>query len=147
VPVTPAQCRSGTGTGSNEHQVVFSFSVPVTFNTAAVSSGTGSVSSTSGSGTNTLTVNLTGVPNQQTITVALFGLNDGTNMTDVGVKMGVLAADTNADFRVNVGDTNDTKSHAGEITSQSNCRTDVNLDGRINVGDTNYVKDHAGTAL
>ena len=58
--------------------------------------------------------------------------------------MVVLAGDTNADTRVNVGDTNQTKEHSGEVTEPANARFDVNRDGRINVGDVNFVKENSG---
>jgi hypothetical protein len=63
--------------------------------------------------------------------------------------MAILAGDTNKDTRVNVGDTDQTKSLSGQTLDQNsgNFRNDVNLDGRINVGDTNFVKSHSGTVL
>ena len=41
-------------------------------------------------------VNLEGVTNAQTITVKLTGVNDGSNLGDVSVQMGVLLGDVNA---------------------------------------------------
>ena len=63
--------------------------------------------------------------------------------------MNVLARDTNGDGRVNVRDTNQTKSRSGQTLDQSTgiFRSDVNMDGRINVGDLNFVKAHSGTNL
>jgi len=50
-------------------------------------------------------------------------------------------------FRVDVGDTTQTKSRSGQLTDATNFCSDVNLDGRINVGDTNLVKARSGTAI
>jgi hypothetical protein len=61
--------------------------------------------------------------------------------------MSVLAGDSNGDRRVNVGDTNQTKSRSGQTALAENFRSDPNLDGRINVGDTNFVKSHSGTSI
>jgi len=151
LPTTDAppgvECRDAGPSG--QHQIVFSFPAavsPLTFREAALRYGNGSVQSTSASG-NEITVNLTGVTDAQYITVALLGVNDGQGQTDVGVKMGVLAGDTNADTRVNVGDTNQVKANSGQLTTTVNFRTDVNLDGRLNVGDTNFVKERSGTFL
>ena len=60
--------------------------------------------------------------------------------------MAVLPGDTNEDTRVNLGDTNQTKSNCGSLTNQNNFRTDVNCDGRINVGDSNFVKAQTGSS-
>lgn len=140
------ECRTGQGANSNNHQVVVTFAAPVTLTSAAVTSGTGSVSSTIVAG-NEVTVNLTGVANEQTIAITLFGVNDGTGPGNAVIQMSILAGDTNADRRVNVGDTNQTKSRSGQTTNNGNFRSDVNLDGRINVGDTNFVKSHSGDNL
>jgi hypothetical protein len=121
--------------------------VPVTFNSAALTVGTGSVSSTSGSGTNTITVNLTGVANAQTITVALFGVNDGANMTDVGVRMDVLLGDTTGDRAVNGLDIGQTKGQSGQSVTASNFRTDLNVSGVVNALDIGIAKQQSGTAL
>ena len=145
------ECRSG-GT-DNKHQVVFSFAESVTsFNKAEVTVGTGSVESTSGVGTNSITVNLTGVEDAQTIIVALLGVNDGTRMSDVGVKMGVLLGDVGADVGggvgadgvVNSADVLQTKDNAGQSTDGSNFRTDVDADGDVDSDDLAIVRDSSG---
>jgi hypothetical protein len=138
------ECRTGGTNGA--HRLVFTFAAPVTVNgtpKAQVTSGTGTVSNVTVNGT-TVTVDLTGVTNAQRITVTLFGVSDQTNTADVSVPMYVLAADTNGDTRVNVGDTNQTKAASGQVANQNNVRNDVNVDGRINVGDVNFVKSQAG---
>jgi hypothetical protein len=98
--------------------------------------------------TNTeLTINLRNVSDAQTLNITIQGVAvGGGNPTDVVIPMTVMAGDTNEDTRVNVGDTNQTKSNSGSLTNQGNFRTDVNVDGRINVGDVNFVKAHAGSS-
>jgi hypothetical protein len=59
----------------------------------------------------------------------------------------VLAGDTNADTRVNIGDTNETKGRVGQTTNNANFRNDVNRNGNIAGGDVNAVKNGSGTAL
>jgi hypothetical protein len=134
------ECRDGTPAGN--HQIVVSFPAPVTFSAAAVTSRAGMVTTTSTTG-NQVTINLTGVTDQQKIEVTLFNVNDGAITSEVTIPMIVLAGDTNADMRVNVADTNQTKAASG-LTADVSPRTDVDLDGRTNVTDTNFVKAHAG---
>jgi alpha-tubulin suppressor-like RCC1 family protein len=104
------------------------------------------VSSSSASGSQ-VTVNLTEVTNAQRITITLVGVNDGASSNDVIVPMVVLAGDTNADSRVNVGDVNQTASRSGQLTSSTNFRCDVNLTGNINVGDRLFVQSKSGTLV
>lgn len=88
------------------------------------------------------------VADVQTLTITLTNVNWAGGSGNVSVLMNVLAGDTNEDTRVNVGDTNQTKSRSGQpLTDGDNFRSDVNLDGRINVGDTNFVKAHSGSNL
>jgi len=140
-----------SGGASGDHTLVFSFANALTnVGGATVSSGTGSVSSSAiGSDAHQYIVNLTGVTNAQIITVSLTNVTDsaGNSSSAISASMHVLAGDTNADTRVNVGDTNQTKSRSGSLTNEDNFRSDVNLDGRVNVGDVNFVKSTSGTAL
>jgi hypothetical protein len=150
------ECRTGGAT--DDYQVVFEFPTSVTVNgdsppQADVTSGTGDVGTggtpnggvVAGSGTAVITVPLTNVANEQTIVVTLFDVDDGTNpVGNVSVVMAVLEADTNETRDVDVGDTNQTRSRSGQLTSDLNKRSDVNLDGRINVGDVNFVRSRSG---
>ena len=135
------ECRSGP-----THQMIINFAVPVTVGSANVTSGSGSVGSFSVSGA-VVTVNLTGVTNAQRITVTLGNVNDGTNVGDVPVSMGVLAGDTNGNGMVNAGDVSQTKAQSGLAVTGSNFREDVNFNGSINAGDIALVKGASGTVL
>jgi hypothetical protein len=135
------ECRSGP-----THQMIINFAVPVTVGSASVTSGTGSVGSFSVSGA-VVTVNLTDVTNAQRITVTLGNVNDGTNVGDVPISMGVLAGDTNGNGMVNAGDVSQTKAQSGLAVTGSNFREDVNFNGSINAGDIALVKGASGTVL
>src|SRR6202035_532485 len=113
---------------------------------ASVTSGTGSMSSFTVSGSQ-VTVNLTGVTNVQRITVTLFNVNDGTNMGNVPVSMGVLVGDVNGNAAVNASDVSLTKSKVGQAVSASNFREDVNANGTISSTDVAIVKSDVGTSL
>jgi|GEM_PF-3508004 len=151
LPLTGApgiECRMGQGTNSDQHQVVLLFAVPVvSFNSAAVTAGTGNVSSTSGSGTSAITVNLSGVSNAQWITITLFGVNDGTNMTDVSVNMGVLLADVDASGRVDSNDVFQVRQQTLQTITVSNFREDIDTSGRIDTNDVFIARQQTLTGL
>jgi len=136
------ECRIGP-----TYQMIINFATNVTVQSASVTSGTGTVSSFSGSGTPTITVNLSGVTDQQRITMTLHGVNDGTHMGDVPISMGVLIGDTTEDGIVNAGDVAQTKSQVGMPVSSSNFREDVNMNGTISSTDVALVKSDVGHAL
>jgi len=96
---------------------------------------------------NQVTVSCTGVPNAQTITVALVGVNDGCNIFNVGAPMGVLLGDVNANRLVNSTDTSIVQSQSGQPVTNSNFRTDVNVNGLINSTDTSIVQSKSGTGF
>jgi hypothetical protein len=146
-PVTVEPRDSGPG---NTHQLIFDFVNNITAAGSATLTGTGSASQpTIGPGANQLTVNLSGVTDLQHLVVTLNGVQDNTGVTfnNLPVKMDVIAGDTDGDGRVNVTDTNQTRSFSGAVTDDTNARIDVNVDGRINVADANYVKAHSGNSI
>ncbi len=140
------ECRKGQGANSNDHQVVVTFLAPVTFTGASVSSGTGTVSASLASG-NQIFVNLTGVANAQKITITLVGVNDGTNIGNVVVPMGVLLGDTSANRLVNSTDVSQTQAQSGQAVTVSNFRTDVTVNGLINSTDVSTVQSKSGTGF
>jgi hypothetical protein len=143
------ECRKGTGVNGKDFQVVFTFAAPITgVDGVTVSSKDGLATADSPIVNNqTVTVNLHNVANEQMLFVTLQDATDGTTTGNVGVPIGILAGDTNADRRVNVGDTNQTRSRSGQLTNDTNKRSDVNLDGRVNVGDTNFVRARSGDSI
>ena len=144
-PLDPGiECRNGGVT-----QVVMVFGQPVTFTGADVTSGTGDVASVSGNGTNQATINLTGVTNQQTISVTLFGVGfaAGGASADIPVSIGVLFGDTNSVAGVTGADVNESKAQVGIDLSSDNFRHDVNTTGFISGSDVNEIKAHVGDSL
>jgi uncharacterized delta-60 repeat protein len=139
------ECRSGGA--ANDYQIVLTFPSAVTFTNASVTAGTGSVSSSGGSGTTAITVNLTGVANEQTIMVTFSGLSDGTTTGDLNVPMAILIADTNGDRTVNSSDVSQTKGRVGQTANATNFRSDVNTSAGINASDISLVKVRVGTGL
>jgi hypothetical protein len=136
------ECRTGP-----TYQMFVDFPGSVTVQSASVTSGTGSVSSFSGNGTTQITVNLTGVTDEQRITVTLHNVNNGNGTGDVPISMGVLIGDTNANGTVSAGDVAQTKSQVGMAVSSSNFREDVNANGTISSTDVAIVKSDVGHAL
>jgi hypothetical protein len=138
------ECRSGGTT--NDYQMIINFATTVTVQSASVTSGTGRVSSFSVSGSQ-ITVNLTGVTDQQRITMTLHNVNNGNVTGDVPISMGVLVGDVNGNAVVNAADVALTKSQVGMAVSGSNFREDVNANGTISSTDVALVKSDVGTAL
>ena len=136
------ECRIGP-----TYQMIIDFAASVTVQSASVTSGTGTVSSFSGSGTSQITVNLSGVTDQQRITMTLHGVNDGTHMGDVPISMGVLIGDVNGNGAVSAADVALTKSQVGATVGGSNFREDVNANGVLNAVDVAIVKSDVGHAL
>jgi uncharacterized protein (TIGR02597 family) len=148
---SPGQTPAGLGI---DYQIIFTFPAAITINTAAgtqgatVTSGMGSVDSTSVNGT-LVTVNLKSVSTSppQRITVTLFGVNDGTNMNDVGVRVGFLPGDTSGNGLVNSTDISQVQAQSGKSVTSSNFRTDVTANGLINSTDISTAQSKSGTGL
>ena len=136
------ECRIGP-----TYQMIVNFATTVTVGSASVTSGTGSVSSFSGSGTSQITVNLSGVTDQQQITMTLHNVNNGTVTGDVPISMGVLIGDVNGNAAVSSADVALTKSQVGATVGGSNFREDVNVNGTITSTDVALVKSDVGHAL
>jgi hypothetical protein len=131
------ECRSGGPNGN--YQIVFSF---VNNIASCGTASTGSLSSEPGS--NQCTVNLTGVANQQNVTVTLSNVLDSqTNTGNVSATMGLLVGDVNASGVVTSGDTNLCKAQALQSVTNANFRDDINASGSITTGDVNLIKQNA----
>jgi hypothetical protein len=134
--------------GTTNFTLVMTFDQPIRSGNASVTSGTGSVSGVSFSG-NSMLVALTGVTDQQVITVTAVNVTSMSDQTlpTASVNAGYLYADVNMDRVVNVGDTITTRSHAGQVLDNTNFQYDVNIDGQIDVGDTTVVRAKSGDFL
>jgi len=133
------ECRSG-GSPTGNHTIVAHF--PTAISAVASATCAGNAASTSISG-NDVTVNCTGVPNAQTVAINLTGVNDGTNVGNVSIPMGVLLGDVNASGVVTSGDTNLCKAQALQPVTSTNFRNDINASGAITTGDVNIIKQNA----
>jgi hypothetical protein len=137
------ECRSSGG----NHTLLFTFSNDVTSGDASVSAG--SVSGSPGFSGKVMTVNLTGVPNVEVITVALDNVTDTNSqvLPQTAVSMKVLVGDVNADGAVNSGDAFLTRKFSGQIADSTHFRFDVNTDGDVNSGDATIVRSASGTGF
>ena len=141
------ECRSGGQT--NDYTFVFSFTNNIESGNASVDSGVGNLAGAPVVSGNTMTVNLTGVTNEQTLTVSLNGVTDEFAQTlpatSVTVKM--LIGDTNGSGSVNATDITETKLQAGQTVDNSNFRNDPTADGNITASDVALVKLHSGEGV
>ena len=149
LPLTGApgvECRTGGAGG--DHMLVFSFTTNVLSGSATVTDGTGMTGTASFSG-NTMTVPLTGVTDQQKITVTLNGVTDASSqvLPPSSVSMNVLFGDTNGNKSVNSTDVSQTKLQSGVTISAANFRNDTSVNGTINATDVSQVKLNSGHGL
>jgi uncharacterized protein (TIGR02597 family) len=150
MPISGAEgIEPRTGGSFGNHQIMFTFASSVSLLSASVTPGQNGAAGLAGPpivNGKRITLNLTGVTNQQVLTVNLTGVSDGVVSSNLAIPIGILAGDTNVDHLVNNRDVNRTKP-PGRVVSPTNFTIDVNLDGQINVGDTNLVKSFLGTSL
>jgi PKD repeat protein len=148
------RAAGNTETNGVDYELVFVFPNTLSSVASVSASATGPAQPTSVSGSisssdaHQYIVNLTGVPNAQTITVTLNNAADSTGATgNVSTAFGLLIGDSNADGFVNSGDIGQTKSRSGQAVSSANFRSDLNADGFLNSADISLVKSKSGTAL
>jgi hypothetical protein len=139
------ECRSSGG----NHTFIFTFSNQVVSGNAAVTAGTGTVSGSPTFSGNTMTVNLTGVTDQQQITVTASNVMDtfGQTLPSAPVNAVMLVGDTNGNQTVNAADVAQTRAQEGAPVDQTNFRNDVNVNGTINAADAAIVKSDLGNSV
>jgi hypothetical protein len=151
LPLTGApgvECRLGTGANFDSHQVVVTFPTPVTVGSVSVTSANGLATATQSVSGGIVTIDLAAVADQQTLTITLANVNDGTATGNVTIPMAILIGDTNASRSVTASDLGETKARSGQAVSSTNFRTDVTASGGfINAGDVGLVKSKAGNVL
>jgi hypothetical protein len=151
-PFDAAMPLNGSGVeprnGNGNHTLVLRFDRPMQSGNATVTSGVGSVSSVSFSG-NDMLVNLSGVANQQRLTLTATNLTavDGGVLASASLTVGFLVGDTTGNGAVNSSDVSETKSLSGSAVNASNFRRDVTTNGSINSSDISLVKSRSGNAL
>ena len=149
MPLTgPSGVEDRSGGASGNYTIVISVTNPVTSGSANVTAGSGKVSAVSFSG-NDMIVSLTGVANQQVLTLTASGVTDinGNVLDPVSIPIGFLRGDTNGNRAVNASDIAQAKAQSGAPVTINNFRQDVNASGAINATDVSLVKANAGTAL
>jgi hypothetical protein len=137
------ECR---GDGSGNYIIALRFSNPVNGGTASVSSG--NVSNVTFSG-NEMIVSLTGVANQQVVTLTatnVTGQNGGL-VSAASVNIGFLIGDVNSTRRTDSGDVTQVRNKTVSIPDATTFRLDVNASGRIDAGDVTVTRNHSVTIL
>ena len=140
------ECRSSEGS----HEFVFTFSNDIVAGNATLNAPAGgSVSGSPVISGNTMTVALTAVTNEQTITVTLSNVTDiySQVLPDTSVAANMLTADTTGDKTVNHSDLSQVKGQAGLPVNATNFREDINLDGEITHSDGRLVKEYRNASL
>jgi hypothetical protein len=153
LPVNPATLITGAidvepRTIGSGHRIVFVFNSPVTSVTSVVTRDAAlavvGVASASFVG-NELIVTLTGIPDNQRVTVSATGVNGALN---VSASIGFLVGDVNKSLTVNASDISAVRARAGQTPlNTGNYRYDLNADGVINGADISAVKARAGMKL
>jgi hypothetical protein len=137
------ETRSG-GIPSGNHTIVVTFPTPISAVASATCAGNPATTTISG---NTVTVNCTGVPNAQTIAINLLGVNDGINVGNVSIPMGVLLGDVNLTRRTDAGDVTQVRNRTVSIPDALTFRYDVNASGRTDAGDVTTTRNATVTVL
>jgi trimeric autotransporter adhesin len=116
--------------------IVFTFDKPITGATAAITEGTATAAAPSFSG-NVVVVGLTGVNNQQYVTVSLTNVasSDGGTGGSASVRIGFLAGDVNQNRVVSVADLGLVNAQLAQLVTVANFLKDVNASGTLTVAD------------
>ncbi|MDQ3120445.1 MAG: hypothetical protein M3Q89_12920, partial [Verrucomicrobiota bacterium] len=94
-----------------------------------------------------VTVNLTGVANEQTVMLTLNGLTDGSNIGPATIPMGVLLGDVNATRNVDGNDVSAVQAKTRQPVSATTFKFDVNVTGVIDGNDVSTVQGKTRTRL
>lgn len=129
------------------HRIVFQFNSPIAFAGNATVTPVGSAA-TSFLG-NEVTVTLTGIPDNQRVTVSLTGVSavNGGTSSPPSLVIGFAVGDINSTQSVNSSDISGVKARSGQATAAANFRYDVNMSGAVNSSDISAVKARSGTVL
>ena len=130
------------------HNIVFTFDKAIASAIAAVTEGGASAGAPSFSG-NTVTVPITGVANQQYVTVALSAVAsaDGGVGGTGSVRMGLLVGDVTGNRVASVADLGLVKAQLAQTVTGANFRLDVNASGTVSLADTGITTANLTRAL
>jgi hypothetical protein len=142
------ECRANSGSPKS-HKLVITFSVPITSITnVTVTPGAGTADNSPNYSINNtqVTVNLTNVSNQQTLSINLTGINGVANDNAI-IPMSVLLADVDSSGHVDGGDLTSVQRANSQTGNFSNFRNDVNCSSHIDGGDTIVVQRNNSNGL
>ncbi|MEO6872786.1 MAG: sialidase family protein [Chthoniobacterales bacterium] len=129
---------------SGNFLAVFTFDAPVTSGAATIVGGTATAGTPAFSGS-TVSIPLTGVANQQIVTIRLSNINGASGTTDV--PFGFLIGDVTANRLVDRPDFDSIKAQAGNPVTSANFRNDVFPNGTIERTDATEVKTHKSQSI
>jgi uncharacterized protein (DUF1800 family) len=134
-------------TGPN-HTIVFTFDRAVTTGTATVIEGVATLGSVQFAGPEVV-VNLTGVTNQQYVSVSISGVqgSDGSTGGAAAVRVGLLLGDVSQNATVTVADLGLTNAQIAQIVTSANYLKDVNASGTLSVADKAVVNTTIAKAI
>ncbi len=130
------------------HNVVFTFDKPVTAATVAVTEGTATAGLPTFSG-NLMTVPLTGVNNQQYVTVTASDVAsaDGGTGGSASVRVGFLLGDVNQTRVVSIADLGIVNAQLSQPLTAANFLKDVNVNGTLTLADKGITNANLTKAL
>lgn len=130
------------------HNVVFTFDKPVTAATVAVTEGTATAGAPTFSG-NLMTVPLTGVNNQQYVTVTASDVvsADGGTGGSASVRVGFLLGDVNQSRVVSIADLGIVNAQLSQPLTAANFLKDVNVNGTLTLADKGITNANLTKAL
>lgn len=128
--------------------LVFTFDKPISAASVSVTEGAATAGAPTFSGSSVI-VDLTGVTNQQYVTVSLTGVvaSDGGTGGSGLARVGFLAGDVNRSRVVTVADFGLVNAELAHAVTASNFLEDVNASGSITVADKGVVSGHLTTSL
>ncbi len=139
------ECRNSGG----NHKIVITFVNDVVSGDVSLTTQKGGAIAGTSFAANTMTIDLTGVADQQTITVTLADVTDIYDqvLPETEVRMSVLIGDTSGNGTVNGTDVSQTKFQSGHAVTEANFREDVVVSGSINSTDVSQVKSRSENGL
>ena len=128
--------------------IVFTFDKPLNGATVTITEGAATAAAPTFSG-NSVVVGLTGVTNQQYVTVALTNVasTDGGTGGSASVRVGFLAGDVNQTRVVSVADLGLVNAVLAQVVNASNFLKDVNASGTLTVADKGITNANLTKAL
>jgi Right handed beta helix region len=146
IATNPTTEPRSAGAGGS-HTIVFTFDQPVTSGTAAISAGTAVAGTPTFSG-NSMIVPLSGVTNQQYVTVAVSNVMSSGGGTGSGsVRIGFLLGDVNQNRVVTLSDLGLVNAQLAQAVTAANYLKDVNASGTLTLADKGITNSNLTKAL